>query len=110
MVFDRKLICQVNEESKTNHFSKYFRRDHDVFSAGDQCIASSEPPVPEVPSQCGKPRHLQFASIEHVEGVERDQALPVRMGNVDAALFHAAYIERLRIDELDDEHAAMGFR
>ena len=48
---------------------------------------------------------LQFAPIEHVEGVERDETLAVGMSDVDAAFLHAAHVERLCIDELHYQHA-----
>ena len=56
-------------------------------------------------AQACEPRVLQFAPVKHVERIEGDEALAVRMSDVDAALLHAPYIEGFSIDELHNQHA-----
>src|SRR5258707_1073628 len=48
---------------------------------------------------------FESVAVEHVVGVEGDEALAVRVGDVDAGLFDAAEVEGLGVDELDDEDA-----
>src|SRR5579863_9195933 len=63
--------------------------------ASDRCCLKA--------AQCGKARGLKIATVEHVECVERNQALAVRVSDVDAALLYAAHIESFCVDELHDE-------
>ena len=56
-------------------------------------------------AQTREPRVLQLAPVKHVERVEGDEALAVRMSDVDTALLHAPYIEGFRIDKLHNQHA-----
>ncbi len=48
---------------------------------------------------------FEVAAVEHVEGVEGDEALAVWMRDVDAGFFDAADVEGFGIDELNDEDA-----
>ena len=48
---------------------------------------------------------FEVIAIEHVVGVERDEALAVGVGDVDAGLLDGAEVEGLGVDELDDEDA-----
>ena len=56
-------------------------------------------------AQACEPRVLQFAPVKHVERIEGDEALAVRMSDVDAALLHTPYIEGFSINELHNQHA-----
>ena len=48
---------------------------------------------------------LEVVAVEHVVGVEGNEALAVGVGDVDAGFLDGAEIEALRIDELHDEDA-----
>src|ERR1022692_2154388 len=59
------------------------------------------------PLAAERPQHrlFQAVAIEHVVGIEGNQALPVGMGDVDAGLLDRAYVEGVSVDELHDDHA-----
>ncbi len=48
---------------------------------------------------------FEGVAVEHVVGVEGDEALGVGVGDVDAGFLDGAEIEGLGVDELDDEDA-----
>ena len=48
---------------------------------------------------------FEGVAVEHIVGVEGDEALAVGMGDVDAGFFDAAQVEGLGVDELDDQDA-----
>ena len=48
---------------------------------------------------------FEGVAIEHVVGVEGDEALAVGVGDVDAGFLDGAEVEGLGVDELDDEDA-----
>ena len=48
---------------------------------------------------------FEGVAVEHVVGVEGDEALGVGVGDVDAGFFDGAEVEGLGVDELDDEDA-----
>ena len=53
----------------------------------------------------GQARGFEVAAVEHVEGVEGDEALAIWMRDVNAGLLDTAYVEGFGVDELDDEDA-----
>ena len=57
------------------------------------------------PPQFCESRCFKFPAIEHVEGVERNEAFAVGVSNVDAALLYAPDVEGFGVDKLDDQHA-----
>jgi hypothetical protein len=54
-------------------------------------------------AQRHKARLLEVVAIEHVVGVEGNEAFAIGVGDVDAGLLDGAKIEGLGVDELDDE-------
>src|ERR1035438_8313996 len=57
--------------------------------------------APQACQACG----FQIAAIEHIERIEGNQALAVRMRDVDAALLDAAHVEGFGVNELDNQDA-----
>src|ERR1700743_3174772 len=53
----------------------------------------------------GKTSLFEIVTVEHVVGVEGDEALAVWVSDVDTGLFDATEVEGLGVNELDDKDA-----
>jgi hypothetical protein len=88
---------QLNEAVEKNGFT---HKDTSVLVHG-LCLSVCQSFV----AKRGKTSLFETVAVEHVVGVERDEALTVGMGDVDASLLDAPQVEALSVDELHDEDA-----